>query len=155
VVKVLIATDGSDLALDAARRGAALLAATEAVVLVVPSSMPGEDAGGIEGSREAQAEIEADVEADVEADLADAQAAVDAVVAALPDALRTAARVRIEAGDPGPMIVWVAEDERCDVIVVGSHGKGALKRVLMGSVSEHVMRHAPCPVMVVRARDLP
>jgi nucleotide-binding universal stress UspA family protein len=49
------------------------------------------------------------------------------------------------------MIVWVAEQEQFDAIVVGSHGKGAFKRVLLGSVSEHVMRHAPCPVLVVRA----
>jgi nucleotide-binding universal stress UspA family protein len=45
----------------------------------------------------------------------------------------------------------VEEAERHDArwIVVGSHGKGALKRALLGSVSEGVARHAPCPVVVV------
>ena len=38
------------------------------------------------------------------------------------------------------------------MIVVGSHGKGFLSRVLLGSVSEHVTRHAPCLVLVVRAK---
>ncbi len=60
---------------------------------------------------------------------------------------------RIEAGDAGPMLVWVAEQEGFDAIVVGSHGKGRLKRLVLGSVSEHVMRHAPCPVLVVRDSD--
>ena len=49
------------------------------------------------------------------------------------------------------MIVWVAEHEHTDVIVVGSHGHGVLKRLVMGSVSQHVVNHAPCPVLLVRA----
>jgi nucleotide-binding universal stress UspA family protein len=39
-----------------------------------------------------------------------------------------------------------------DVIVVGSHGRGALERLLLGSVSDQVVRHAPCPVLVIRPR---
>ena len=48
------------------------------------------------------------------------------------------------------MIVWVAEQIGADVVVVGSHGRGALKRLVSGSVSEHVVHHSPCPVLVVR-----
>jgi universal stress protein A len=44
----------------------------------------------------------------------------------------------------------VAADLGVDVIVVGSHGKTGFGRLLLGSVSEHVVRHAPCPVLVVR-----
>jgi nucleotide-binding universal stress UspA family protein len=57
---------------------------------------------------------------------------------------------RVEMGDAGPMIVWVAEQIGADVVVVGSHGRGALKRMVSGSVSEYVVHHAPCPVLVVR-----
>jgi nucleotide-binding universal stress UspA family protein len=57
---------------------------------------------------------------------------------------------RVEAGDAGAMIVWVAEHEQSDVIVVGSHGHGLFKRLVLGSVSSHVMHHAPCPVLLVR-----
>jgi nucleotide-binding universal stress UspA family protein len=39
-----------------------------------------------------------------------------------------------------------------DVIVVGTHGRGGISHLLMGSVAEHVVRHAPCPVLVVRPR---
>lgn len=54
-------------------------------------------------------------------------------------------------GEPGESIVAAAEAEDADVILVGAHSRGAIGRLLMGSVSEHVARHAPCPVLVVRA----
>ena len=53
-------------------------------------------------------------------------------------------------GDPAESIVAAAESEGADIIVVGSHGRAALGRALIGSVSDQVVRHAPCPVMVVR-----
>lgn len=56
-------------------------------------------------------------------------------------------------GDPGDMIVEAAVAEHADMIVVGSHGRGAVGRFLLGSVSEFLVRHAPCPVLVVRPRD--
>ena len=54
-------------------------------------------------------------------------------------------------GEPGPSIVEAALSEEADLVLVGSHGRGALGRLLMGSVSAHVVAHAPCPVLVVRA----
>jgi nucleotide-binding universal stress UspA family protein len=56
-------------------------------------------------------------------------------------------------GDPGDMIVEAADAERVDMVLVGSHGRGAVGRFFLGSVSEHVVRHAPCPVLVVRPRE--
>ena len=53
-------------------------------------------------------------------------------------------------GEPGESIVDAAVAEGADLIVVGSHGRGAVGRVLIGSVSDHVVRNAPCPVLVVR-----
>src|SRR4051812_37815901 len=55
-------------------------------------------------------------------------------------------------GDPGESIVNAAESEAADLIVVGSHGRGGVGRLLIGSVSEYVVRNATCPVMVVRSR---
>lgn len=55
-------------------------------------------------------------------------------------------------GDPGDMIVAAAEAERADIVVIGSNGRGAVGRFLLGSVSERVVREAPCPVLVVRPR---
>ena len=55
-------------------------------------------------------------------------------------------------GEPGAAIVDAAVSEQVDMVIVGSHGRGPVGRLLIGSVSEHVVRNAPCPVLVVRAR---
>lgn len=55
-------------------------------------------------------------------------------------------------GEPGPSIVAAAASEQADMVIVGSHGRGAVGRLVLGSVSDHVVRHAPCAVLVVRAR---
>ncbi len=60
-------------------------------------------------------------------------------------------RFLVWTGEPGPSLVEAAEAEGAGLIVVGSHGRGALGRLFLGSVSEYVVRHAPCPVLVVRA----
>jgi nucleotide-binding universal stress UspA family protein len=54
------------------------------------------------------------------------------------------------SGDAGESIVEAAEAEAADLIVVGTHERGAVGRLFLGSVSDHVVRHARCPVMVVR-----
>jgi nucleotide-binding universal stress UspA family protein len=54
-------------------------------------------------------------------------------------------------GEPPEEIVREARERRCDVIVMGTHGHTGLTRVLLGSVAEGVLRHAPCPVLTVRA----
>jgi nucleotide-binding universal stress UspA family protein len=50
-------------------------------------------------------------------------------------------------------IVEYARDVHADVIVVGTHGRSGVSRLLMGSVAEHVVRSAPCPVLVVRPKE--
>ena len=62
-------------------------------------------------------------------------------------------RIRVESGDPGERICAVAVEESADVVVVGSHDVGTLRRILGGSVSDDVAHHAPCPVLLVRHQD--
>ncbi|HEU5084718.1 MAG TPA: universal stress protein [Acidimicrobiales bacterium] len=57
---------------------------------------------------------------------------------------------RVEHGDVGPTICQVAEDEQVDLVVLGTHDRSRWSRLWFGSVSDHVVRHAPCPVLVVR-----
>jgi nucleotide-binding universal stress UspA family protein len=63
-------------------------------------------------------------------------------------------RVSIEhllaEGDTAAMILHVARERKCDAIVMGSHGRTGLSRVLLGSVAEEVTRKAPCPVVIVK-----
>ena len=54
-------------------------------------------------------------------------------------------------GEPGESIVSAAEAEDVDLVVVGTHGRGRIGRLLLGSVSEHVVHNAPCPVLVIRS----
>jgi nucleotide-binding universal stress UspA family protein len=53
-------------------------------------------------------------------------------------------------GDPASEIVRYATDTAIDLIVMGTHGRGGLERLLVGSVTERVMRDAPCSVMAVK-----
>jgi nucleotide-binding universal stress UspA family protein len=57
---------------------------------------------------------------------------------------------RLEHGEPAPVILAVAEQIGADLIVIGTHGRTGLRRLLMGSVAEHVIRKAPCPVLTVK-----
>jgi nucleotide-binding universal stress UspA family protein len=60
------------------------------------------------------------------------------------------ARGVVRTGAPYQEIVALATDERADLIVIGTHGRGGVNRMLLGSVADRVVRLAPCPVLTVR-----
>ena len=60
------------------------------------------------------------------------------------------ARTMMVDGQSGTAIVRVAERERADVVVLGAVGRSMVEEALVGSISQHVVRHAPCPVLVVK-----
>jgi nucleotide-binding universal stress UspA family protein len=53
-------------------------------------------------------------------------------------------------GDPRTALVEAARTEHADLVVVGSHGRTGMSKLLMGSVASYVVTHAPCSVMVVK-----
>jgi len=59
-------------------------------------------------------------------------------------------KVRIERGSPHARILEVAEQEKVSAIVLGSHGRSNLMEMLLGSVSEYVIRHSKKPVIVIK-----
>ena len=67
----------------------------------------------------------------------------------------TVAGAHFRMGRPDQGILAVGEDVGVGLIVVGSRGLGGVRRALMGSVSDSVVRHAHCPVLVVRKEDDP
>ena len=74
---------------------------------------------------------------------------LDDFVAELPDLSNIAYEKLVEVGEPYDVIVNVAEEKGADLIVIGRRGFSQIKRLLLGSVSQKVVGHAKCPVMVV------
>lgn len=60
---------------------------------------------------------------------------------------------RLLTGDPAATIVRCADEENVDLIVMGTHGRTGIVRVLMGSVAESVVRRANCPVVTYKGKD--
>ena len=60
---------------------------------------------------------------------------------------------KVSQGHPFVEIVQYAKEHDADVIVMGTHGRGAIAHMLLGSVAERVVRKAPCPVLVVRDEE--
>jgi nucleotide-binding universal stress UspA family protein len=141
---VLLCTDGSDLALGALAAGLAVLGpdAELAVVTVMhepdPSLVTGTGfAGGVVSSEEFDAAMEA------------AGAVAAEIVTATQQALGlSGGPFHVLTGSPGPAICQLATDLSAQAVVLGSQGRGGLKRAVLGSVSDHVVRNAPCPVVV-------
>lgn len=143
----LIATDGSEVSLDAGRKAVALMKPTKVTLLTVADTSIAEDsgAGGFEGNLLSPAESERARQAILDEG--------DDELARTIEALGVDPSIvdrRLVEGASGQMIVHVADEVDADVIVVGSHGRGWLKRVVIGSISEYVVHHSTRPVLVVR-----
>ncbi len=146
-MRVVVATDGSEAAIDAAHRSIELLrpGAEVILVMVIPEKEdPMDDAGGIEGPVISDEQAEKDWEKATREGLA----ALDRTASALGPGVE----VRLVPGDqaPGAALVHVASELHADVLVMGSGGKGFLRRIWSPSVSEYVVHHAHCPVLLVR-----
>jgi nucleotide-binding universal stress UspA family protein len=143
-VHVLVGTDGSQLAVNAARHGVGLLRPEQVTVLTVITKAP------IAVDEDLEEGFPQPDEQDrlFQAQLDEADAAFARTAAAL---VGPRVEARVEGGDVASAICEVARELGVDAIVVGSHGRGGLGRLVRGSVSEHVARHAPCAVLVVPA----
>lgn len=154
-MKILIALEDADAANDAVRFATELFGLDDparasqhqALILHVADSVvpiayvPDPFTGGIVSP----ALVPSVVEAQRAADAADEDAAreVGARLAAASD-------VRIEHGDAGRVICEVAAAEGVDLLVVGTRDRSAWSKLWHPSVGDHVVHHAPCPVLVVR-----
>ena len=142
---ILLCTDGSELASRALAAGLAVLAPADHYVIATAVEGPDQSelvgASGLAGPTMTQDEFDAEE--------AGAHVAGTAVVDGEAKRLGLpAAERRVVEGPPGEALCALAEELGAAAIVLGSRGRGGLKRALLGSVSDHVVRHAPCPVVV-------
>jgi nucleotide-binding universal stress UspA family protein len=145
---VIVAVDGSDVSLEAAREGLALLVPGTVVIATVVSPIdPTLEFGtGLAGGTMSAAEIQATEDALMK----EGRAHVDAAAAALAV---EGAETLIVLGEAGSALCDLAKQRGARAIVMGSRGRGGIKRALLGSVSDYVVRNAPCPVVISRPSD--
>ncbi|WP_247004043.1 universal stress protein [Halosolutus gelatinilyticus] len=82
---------------------------------------------------------------------AEGEAAVERVEEIAPDDVVVETEIR--EGTPSRVIVEQASPENCDLVVMGTHGRGGIDRLLLGSVAERVVRRAAVPVLTVRVDE--
>jgi len=142
--RILMATDGSKdarLAADVALDLAAEFDSELHVTYVEP--MPARHIGLARLASDLPPEVVASVEEEAETKLAEQ-------VGEMGERDGEVTRAHARVGSPATEIVALAEELEAGLVVVGSRGLGGLRRALMGSVSDSVVRHTHCPVMVVR-----
>ena len=94
--------------------------------------------------------IDNQTQAETESNIADARTKIENRLPSLAKHLST----KLLIGPPEQAIVEEAESWGADLIILGSHGYGFWKRAMMGSVSNAVLHHAPCSVLIVRSPDI-
>jgi nucleotide-binding universal stress UspA family protein len=144
---ILLCTDGSDEALRALSAGLDLLGRHHDLVLV--SVMDGLDAAALVGSGHAGPDVSGE-EYDDQVALA-RQTANRAIEEAQNELTLDSAEVHVLSGHPGEAICQLATQLSARAVVVGSRGRGGLRRLFLGSISDHIVRHAPCSVVVTRS----
>ena len=143
--QILVATDFSEPASVAVNYGRDLARAYDATLHVIHVL---EEMRGLYGADVgfALADVARNIEAAVQRDL-DATIAMDE-----DDPLKVVATVQ-RGSNVAHAITEYAKANAIDLVIVGTHGRGAVSRFLMGSVAERVVRSAPCPVLTVRAHE--
>lgn len=148
-MKILIATDGSDFSRRAVEKCGEMLAPGKKNTFKILS--------GVEHLKPMVAEpfaVSAEHYAQIEADLRkqskEAVAEAEETLRAKMPAENIPIETEVFTGSVKRGIVAEAENWNADLIVMGSHGYGFFDRVLLGSISDFVVHHAPCSVMVVR-----
>jgi nucleotide-binding universal stress UspA family protein len=144
--RILIATDGTTLSKKAAAAGielAELMGAQVVVLNVVPRYPVSYFEGGISMNA-------ADVSRIEKQWAENAQGVVDAVKTKAEAAGLKAKAVTVKSDLVAESIISTAKKQKCDLIVMASHGRRGLKRLLLGSETTHVLTHSHIPVMVLR-----
>ena len=139
--KILVPSDFSDYSVTAFEWAQEFAAKWDAQILVLHVFSTTPPIPSMEGMGTNWALLEADLRTDIDTRLK--QFVVNPLIS--PNQIQTKVRI----GSVFYEICQAAEQDTIDLIVMGSHGRTGLQHVLLGSVAERVVRHAPCPVLVV------
>jgi nucleotide-binding universal stress UspA family protein len=140
---ILLCTDGSDAAVAALAAGLAVLGPADRIVIATVLE-PG-DPTLVSGTGMAAGVMSA---SDFDQLQRDREAGARAVLDQARSALGLAdAEALIVIGSPGHSLCELAETLPASVVVMGTRGRGGIRRAVLGSVSDHVVRNAPCPVL--------
>ncbi len=150
---IVVAVDGSDLSLLAAGEGLSVLRPPHRVVVVTVGHAPdpalASDGSGHAGASMSESELD-DRRAEAEHE---ARTILDHAVKELARELEGAeVSTQVLEGSPGRALCQFAEEVDATALVIGTRGRGGVKRTLLGTVSGHVTRHAVCPVVVVNPK---
>ena len=148
--KVLLATDGSEEAELASRTAVDLAKSTGSelhVVYVWEAANPYVDAVELAGDEPVNPGLDAELRRNFERR---AREMLDAETERVRAAGGTVAQAHLRMGKADREVVALAEEVGAGLVVTGSRGRGGVRRALMGSVSDSVVRHTHCPVLVVR-----
>lgn len=141
----LLATDGSEGANKALVAGIRVI--PSGTRLVLATVVPGNDPSLVVGAGHSGPVMTPDQVARMRAvEDAEGRALLDDTAQLLAP---TEVETRLLRGDPGPAICRCADEIDADTIILGTSGRGGLRRAVLGSVSDHVVRNAPCPVLTV------
>ncbi len=146
--KILLATDGSEEVQLALRTAVDLANSTNSELHVV--TVDAEYHPGLEAVVEP-----AFLEETLRVLQRQTQEVLDGQVKKVEEAGGTVVEGHLRMGRPDQEIVTLAEEIGAGLVVMGSRGLGGIRRALMGSVSDSVVRHAHCPVLVVRKEEEP
>jgi nucleotide-binding universal stress UspA family protein len=148
---ILLGIDGSEEATLAAQTAIDLANKTGSELHVVYARIPPYSRAFYEGYEEG-VDVGAYLQDESEELTRRGQGLLDEQVRKIEAAGGSVAQAHLREGKPEAEIIALAEEIGTGLIVVGSRGLGGIRRAMLGSVSESVVRHAHCPVMVVRAR---
>jgi nucleotide-binding universal stress UspA family protein len=143
---ILLCTDGSGKALRALAAGLDLLGRGHDFVLISVWELPDEESFIGPGPAGSEVSFEG-YNDEIRTVRETATSAIDEVQQELS---LGGADVHIASGDPGAVICQLAAELFAQAIVIGSRGRGGTKRHLLGTVSNHVVRNAPCSVVVTQ-----
>jgi nucleotide-binding universal stress UspA family protein len=145
--KILCAVDFSTPSHAALEEAASLAAFTEAtLVLVHVYALPPPAALSADMLAWTPADADAEVLRALEPKMAELQVEAEAIAG------KGRVETRLLVGDAASEIARLAGDGRYDLVVIGTHGRTGVKRLVLGSVAEHVVRSAPVSVLVIRAK---